>query len=338
MTWRNAGLGIAAALALGGAARAETASFGDWTVVCDNVRDCTAFGFVAENGTDGYIVLAREGLPAAGPKVRIATREPSPQSWRLTIDGKPIPGLGLVRAMPVGAESGVEATLTPQQSALVAAAVRNGKSLGVSAGRTTTDISLAGSSAALRWMDDRQKRVGTTTALVATGPRASVTVPPQPLAPVIRAGPVQPQTNLPKTQPAAIRPLLADCEDEEMRKERNADPIVARVSPGTILWGEYCSSGAYNILYAFWAVDEETGEARPLVFGEEDAGNVLMNVDFDPRTQTLSNFDKGRGLGDCGAETDWVWNGHGFSMKRQTLMPECRGVLPSDWPVSFRSR
>lgn len=34
-----------AALASSGGASAENASFKDWTVVCDNTRACTAYGF-----------------------------------------------------------------------------------------------------------------------------------------------------------------------------------------------------------------------------------------------------------------------------------------------------
>ena len=69
------------------------------------------------------------------------------------------------------------------------------------------------------------------------------------------------------------------------------------------------------MIYSFFVVDEK-GAARPLPIRYADTSEAtteLMNVSYDAATQTLYNFEKGRGLGDCGATNTWVWDGKGFA-------------------------
>ena len=64
----------------------------------------------------------------------------------------------------------------------------------------------------------------------------------------------------------------------------------------------------------------------------------LMNVSFDPKARTLSSDAKGRGLGDCGSEATWVWDGQAFQLLSETEIDACRGVLPDDWPSRYVAR
>jgi len=330
---------VAGALTLGAAGAANAASFGvkDWVAVCDNTWSCTAFGFSPEmDETISYLKLEREGAPQAPARITLASRDLGRGAWRVTVDGKPVGGLDALRPQGAADDELLSAPLSAAQSAALATAVRNGQRLEVAQGAKRSTVSLAGSSATLRWVDDQQKRVGTTSALVATGSKPATTAPPA--APLVSAGPPASQTGLLAAPTKAVRASLGDCDDDI--GSVGIEPIIARLSPGVILWGVACSRGAYNVVYSLMLSDEAGGRVRPIGLTGTGPKPVsdLMNVEFDPKTQTLYNFEKGRGLGDCGGENEWVWDGRAFQPSRQTLMPECRGVTADDWPTELRTR
>jgi hypothetical protein len=332
---KRASIAIGLALLAAGGARAETAGFGDWAAVCDNVRACAAFGFSPEGEEGiGWLKLARGGAPAAPPVVSLSAHGSGTTVWTLTIDGRPVAGVGALTARSEADSVYQSVTLAPAEAAALVQAIRNGSSLRL--GRDLS-ISLTGSAAALRWLDDRQKRAGTASALVAKGPLPASPAPPAP--PLVKAAPPVAQTKLPSRPSAALRQTLKDCEDDI--PEGDFPPEVHRLSPGVLLWAVVCSRGAYNLVYELYLTDEAGGQVRPAMLEHaQGAGptNSLMNIGFDPKTQTLSNFDKARGLGDCGAEGEWLWDGRAFQRKWSTVMPECRGVLLDDWPTDFVSR
>ena len=80
------------------------------------------------------------------------------------------------------------------------------------------------------------------------------------------------------------------------------------------------------------------GGAPRSPFAEAAQETTLMNADYDPATRTLSDFGKARGLGDCGAETQWIWTGGSFVKVEERRMDACRGALPAYWPVTYRAR
>lgn len=334
---------IAAVFALAaGAARAESDAFKDWAVVCDNTRVCSAFGFSPEgDDVTAFLRLDRDAEADAPVVLTLSVYVDAAAVYRLSVDGQPLPGLEAVKA-PYEKGGYATAPFTPAQTASLLAAFRNGSALTLSEkGKPVATVSLAGSAAALRWLDDRQKRAGTVTALLATGPKPASAVPAPPAPPRLKVAPKASQAGLPAKLPEAVR--RASSEDEETDKRMAAlgfEPIVARLAPGVILWAPACSAGAYNIIYCFFLTDEKGGSLRPATFAGQtgEGSHMLMNADFDPESQTLSNFDKGRGLADCGAETEWVWDGKMFQLAEQTLMPECRGVMVGEWPLSFRSQ
>ena len=173
-------IGLAAALAAaGGAHAAGTKQVKDWLGVCANTGACAAFGFAPEdNELGGYLIIHRDGGPAAAPRVSIVLDPGDKQptaAWTLKLDGHPIAGLGPVHAE--GSDAGSRAELTGHAADALIAALRNGQSLLVSAGATSVDISLAGSAAVLLWLDDQQGRVGTVTALARDGAKPASAVP-----------------------------------------------------------------------------------------------------------------------------------------------------------------
>lgn len=345
MKSRTAAILVAGAMsAVAAGASADTGSFGNWAVVCDNVRTCTAVGFgeLGEMGSSGFLEIRRSGEADAAPTARLLTAGEGAATLTLQVDGASPPALSALPATP-GAEDQEPAMrvteLTSEQTAALVGRIADGRSLtALEQGQPAVSVSLSGSSAALRFMDDRQKRAGTRTALVARGDKPASAVPAAPAAPVLTPAPRIAQGGLPNAPSAALRAKLSGC-DEDIA-EIGLEPVVARLAKGKLFWGVACSRGAYNVIYSLFVTDEAGGNPQVVQLpypGGEPASEV-MNIGFDPDTQTLSNFDKGRGLGDCGALNEWVWTGSRFAMKAQTIMPECQGVLPEFWPVSYRSR
>jgi hypothetical protein len=327
-------LSMCALLALAaGPACATDAGFKDWWAACDNARQCTAFGYSEEaSESRAFLKLTRGAGAADAPAIEIMT-DLEAAIWTVRVDGKPVAGLaGLKREDD-------RVRLTPAQSATVVAAIANGANLDVLAGGQTAMVSLAGSSATLRWLDDQQKRAGTVTALVAKGVKPAAAVPPPPALPLVKAAAAVSQKDLPTKLPKPVQALLTECE-AGIGERLETEPVIARLSPGVILYAPLCYAGAYNLVHTFIVADEQGKGARPLTIQYQNgsATSELMNINFDPQRQALSNFEKGRGVGDCGGVNAWVWTGKAFEVVEEMRMGECRGVGAEDWPITFRAR
>lgn len=334
----------AAALAslMSSAALADSGSFGEWSVVCDNTRACVALGFgeLGQMGSAGHIAISRGAEPDAAATARLLTAGQRAAKVSLAVDGRVPPGLAGLPASALADDDEQRVTeLTPAQTQALLGVLVNGSRLSVvEVGEPALNISLAGSSASLRFMDDRQKRAGTSTALVARGAQGAEAVPQPPPPPVVRPAAAVSQANLPSSPPRAIIAQMDGCDDDIA--EIGLDPEVARLSGGRLFWGLACSRGAYNVVYRLFLSDETGGQVERLNLGDPSGGSAweVMNIAYDPQARSLTNFDKARGLGDCGAITHWTWTGRAFELSEQTRMPECKGVLPEHWPVSYRSR
>ncbi|MDP2226329.1 MAG: DUF1176 domain-containing protein, partial [Moraxellaceae bacterium] len=220
MGLRNTGFAAATALALtfASAAQADSGSFGDWAVVCDNTRVCTALGFgeLGEIGSSALLKVSRDAAAAAEPTISLITAGTQAATLRLSVDGVVPEGLSAVPAMPMadGPERRIT-ELTPAQSRALLVLLANGRTLSLMEGRNpAATLSLAGSSAALRFMDDRQMRAGTATALVAGGAQAASTVPAPPQPPVVTPAPAVAQTRLPSRPSSVMQAQLRDCDDD----------------------------------------------------------------------------------------------------------------------------
>jgi len=338
------GLGLTAA-----PAHAEgTKIFKAWMAACDNVAVCSAYGFQKGEEFDfgGFVMIHRQAGPDAPLQVSLVLQppvdDPAPEgetTVAAVLDGEPLDGFGKLTARPD--DNGAwRVRLTPAQSQGFVDAVRNGDTLALTRGGDEVGaFSLAGITATLLWFDETQDRLGTTSAAIRKGPKTPAAAP---AAPIVVRGPATSQAGLPTAVPRSItqRSEIKDC---DVDFGAASDLTIARLSPGTLLWAVPCSRGAYNTIFAMLLTDEKGGQVRRAVFpntpgaGEEQAGE-LMNISYDPETRTLSNFDKARGIGDCGAASDWVWTGKAFVLTSQVMMPDCRGVSLDDWPSVWKAQ
>src|SRR5262249_2085427 len=144
-------------------------------------------------------------------------------------------------------------------------------------------------------------------------------VPAVPAAPVVPAakGAVGP---MPKKAPAAVlAQARAACEDKKIAEHDD----VARLGASNVMYASACTdlSGAYSLLHPL-VIDSPGKQVRlaefkfPRDYGATDNDYSPINAGFDAATQTLSTFNKGRGIGDCGSTSDWVWDGQAFRMIR----------------------
>jgi len=337
---------LALAIGVAGAAKAqEVKSFKTWLAVCDNLKTCAAFGFAPDDAdSPGNVKLARAAGPSASPRVVLQVQDMSGDDsaglkWKVTIDGAVVPGLSAL-ATKINDE-GPRAELAGDQAQALIAAIRNGATLTLTGGpNAATAISLSGAAASLLWIDDSQGRVGTVTALGAHGTKPASVVPSAPATPIVRAAAPASQARLATKLPASIAkaPGMGDCDTGD----DHPDPFIARLGAGQVLWAPVCSEGAYNLLYLTFVGDESGGHLQvvrlpPAVATTGEDDGQVMNLDYDAKTGVLSSVSKLRGLGDCGEQTSWVWDGKAFRVVDDTTMPDCHGVAQDEWPSLYRA-
>ena len=343
---------IAAALSWTGASLAgpsgPTAAFKAWSAACDNTRSCTAIGFTENAAEPGpHLFITRGAGAGDAPKVEIGLGYndgvdalKAGDRVEIAIDG-PAP-LRFTADIRRGPESydWPEVVFPAGRTDAFLAALLQGRRMTVShAGQILGATSLEGASASLRWVDDQQKRAGTVTALVARGPRPASSVPAAPEQPVVRLAPAVSQSDLP-SPPAAllgradVRECASNYEEEEMR-----GPRASRLSATEYLWHVPCGAGAYNFNALFIIARADGSGARSPGFDAmPQEPDHLINASYDPKTRILESFAKGRGVGDCGLEARWAWDGRAFQLIHMRRMDECLGVTSEHWPVLWRAR
>lgn len=314
-------------------AKPESRTFRDWTVVCGNDGACSAFGRV-ESGT-GWLRIVMPAGPEAVPVVDLGmgmdadSLEPT-----VTIDG---------RAYGLDVADGVARTSADQARALIAA-LAGGRTAMVGTGEEAMTLSVSGVSAALLWIDERQGRLDTVTALIRKGDAPASTVPAAPALPVVAAAPAVAQTGMKTgTQlPDAVEALgkVRECRgDTGFSPDFQSATQHYRLAADTVLWGVPCFMGAYNTGYLYVLTDN--AGASPRIISLPTTGEAIetpINPDYDPATRRLEAFGKGRGLGDCGTHHQWIWTGQAFVLEHERLMDACMGLTPDLWPVTWDTR
>lgn len=316
---------LLAAAALGD----EFPTFKDWVAGCDNGRSCMAVGQYNPNNFDlASVVVERGPLPGDVPKIWF--RSEGGPVVDLQADGK---RLGV--KLTADADDSV-ITVDPASVPLVVEALKSARSLIPMRGdgQPSWPLSVSGASAAMRWMDEQQKRVGTVTALVATGPAPASTVPPPPPLPVVTQAVPSGTLGKPLTKEeiAAIQEEYAECTDEDLDDKVEYARIDSRTTLAIVT--AVCGSGAYNY-YGIPMLIRDDGTRAPADL-DKDEGDITMNLSWDDKTHVLSSYFKGRGIGDCGGGNDWVWDGTRFRVVLQKAMGECQGAIA--WIPYYRAR
>jgi hypothetical protein len=271
---------------------------------------------------------------------------------RLRIDGRDF-------AFRAGPEDAANADASETRARNILTALAAARSVSLALDGRTIDLPASGASAALLWIDERQGRLGTTTALLRRGDRPARAVPAAPALPVVRPAPPVAQgafagANSPMGEdpPASLRvpsAIEALAEVKACREESNdyldKAVLAARLDASTVLWGIPCGSGAYNATYVLYLARPDGTGVRPAPLPKRDPGSArddgdlwLVNPVYDTEAQTLTVFPRGRGLGDCGTIQTWTWTAEGFALTEERIMGDCQGMSPDHWPTTWRTR
>lgn len=318
-------------------AEAETRNFSDWQVSCDIYEDCTA----STSPTVGSV----RGLPA--DYVLQIARGAYGTYWEISFIAN------LTQPM----DSGEVAISVDQQTTILSApdefaafgdlnsyylygdnvqAIMDQLAPGETISVNFTDVlgssdsatfSLAGLTAALLWIDERQQRLGSErVAKAPPGYKTQVTNrDPDPLP------------------PALLTRHAANTECGPFDQLANgADIWSFRLNATYTLHMLPCWSAAYNFGWLAYVQDGEEVRQQYFAYPPEEGGWAaeasLANVSYDEQTQTLSSFHKGRGLGDCGTQGLWKWNRYSFSLIEFNAKYQCdnEGFL-GEFPLIYRA-
>lgn len=306
--------------------------FGNWAVVCDNVKRCEATVLMPESWSGDEaptLDLSREPGPAGAVAVTIAPIGETPGIIDILIDNR-LMGSGVMRDGSVH--------LTGATAEGIARAIATGRALQLRAHKKIlATISLTGSSATLRYIDAEQGRAGGVTALVAKGPKSATAVPGAMALPRIAAvrSPKGKASTLPAAQIETLR-KQAECDDRPLPAPYV--PEFHRLDSRSTLLILPCGVGAYQGWAALYVVSG--GRAVPAQFDiwdqdSRDPVRQLTEATWDPEQAMLASRAKGRGLGDCGIDQTYVWDGTRFRMTLYKGLSECR--LSGNWMTRYRA-
>ena len=306
----------------------EVRTFQDWTVACDNGLRCEAIALLpAEAESEAWTTLNLRRGSGAGERPVVTFQGIEGRPTALLVDG---------RALPASFSDDDDGfTLHGDEGALLQA-LRSARTLEVRGadGASLGRVSLAGASAAMLYMDEKQRRVGTVTALVRPGPRPASAMPSPPSLPQVRRAPA------PTDQPPAIgNARVAGLRRQfhcTLNEVGGPDEFEAtQIETGKTLILLACGSGAYNLTSIPLIAQSRGGRIVAAIapfdsqwgLTSEERRPTLINASWDPERRLLQEYSKARGLGDCGTRSDYAWDGARFRLVYQEEMEECRGSL-----------
>ncbi|MEM5585342.1 DUF1176 domain-containing protein [Roseibium sp. AS2] len=327
-------------------------SFEGWTVDCGNTGVCFSSSFTRSQSVWVDLRIVRDWQAEAQPLVRLTTNTPLPSegTLRFELDGAAIEALPIeqLREMqpavktpagfrPLGGE-GFWYPTGPATTTLLEA-MRTGRELTVhlpaakDADPVAIPVPLQGVKASLLWLDNRQNRTGTLSAIVAPG--------------------TDPATDAPH----AIALMSADQLPPEVAAVWSANRLCSRIDPTIFtslnavrvplaedasLYIIPCGAPtAYNSPYVA-VLSGKDGAARQVQVARMSekgpvATDLIYNAKWVPADQQLISYFKGSGVGECGLWNRWVWNGTGLVLLEEATRTTCDGTAPdlSNWSSTW---
>ncbi|WP_111858230.1 DUF1176 domain-containing protein [Acinetobacter sp. CFCC 10889] len=302
----------------------------DWELSCDNTGTCRAAGYQVDEDYDRPVsVLLTRKAGANTPVVaeiqfgELEENQSTHAKYELKIDGK---SYGWVK-------NSTEATLNSNQlNALLATAQRDAV-VTFEAGKQRFRLSGQGMSAVLLKMDEFQKRIETTSALIKKGQNSNQHVLKAEAKPVVVAKDLSQGKEiklLPKSEQALkiIRLLKQstnadDCpilfgESDYFDSDR---VVITPMTPELSRVSSSCWSGAYNFGQGVWVMNKQLTEVKQF---------VSASISDTQDSQLFENH-KGRGIGDCWSQAEWTWNGQRYVQTFDGTTGKCRGFAGGAW-------
>lgn len=333
----------------------EVSEFSEWSVACDNARDCTAVSVSREyvariwQSDPGDYAMPRLWVKrAAGPEARVrvfldttvwgeagAGEEPATLHVYTECDGDCTGRAYRLIPLEAGRHELDPADVAPflTESARTSRAATR-----FADGRMHGIATTAGMTAALRFIDEVQGRRGTVTALYAKGPRPARSVPPPP--PRLRVAVVRGAVTAldpPVGDTVAIIAARArlcpevDVAGPDLSRER------FRLESGQFLTAVGCSA-AGQTPRRLWLIETPGEGVAPYPLPRPEQGRpadppILPGSRFDPASGMLTALSDEK----CGWQRRWAWTGRAFAMIDAVEMPACNGIPVHQWLQTYRA-
>ena len=309
----------------------------DWEIYCSNTGTCRAAGYHNESSDDypASILLTRQAGKAQQVTGEFALgdgfTEPQIPKNQLKNIHFYVNGKDLGAVLVDGTEFPLMGRLTAAQVNGLLQQASGKADIVFKNNRLQWNISDAGMTATLLKMDDFQKRVGTTGALVKKGKMSEVKVlaaQPKLVVKQVKTASkpyltLQPNS---KQYQSVYKSLMAAqptpkqdgfCEGVYSSDGVKPQSIeLYKLSNKKVLATTLCWRGAYNEGYGAWVLDESlTGKA---IFVTEHASDFGDGI--------IGSSQKGRGIGDCWSSDEWVWDGQKFVHTKDMWTGMCKGL------------
>ena len=292
----------------------------DWAVGCDNRKFCTAVGLSVNDRRAINVSVTRERGDESWPKLIVDMELLPPM--RLQIDDYRFPDARMWQS---------KLRLENKYARNIIRLLAKGRVLsGITYDkREMASQSLMGLTAALEYMDRRQLRINSPTAIVRPGNTTEMYLTTDYSVELRRP----PASNLPPSSPirAALSKYLkaGECESEDS-SENVSDSHRLDESHTLLMLSNECVGGAYNKGTLALIIDG-SGNISPARFdydpgmAGEDSSSSLSNGYWNLEKRWLETTVLTRSTGDCGRRRNFVWDGAMFKLAIQEDMPQCRG-------------
>lgn len=341
-------LGLIPLASIASAAALQGISFqhGEWELRCSNTGTCMAAGYQTDDeNLSTSILLTRQAGAATTVQAQYMLAaeygeeldEAKTNNIHFYINNK---DLGKLKPSSEVHLTGVLNQI--QRNALLAKVGQDVK-IEFKNAHYRWQVSDQGMTATLLKMDEFQKRIGTTAALVKKGSANESKVLAAQPAPSIKKVKTseQPYLSL-KSDNAAYRSVYSKliqalpnkteedqdvcsmfrATDEQQDNDYDDKSIeLYKLSGGKVLATALCWRGAYNAGIGAWVIDQSLNGKAEFVF--ESMTDVLSGK--------LMSAHKGRGLGDCWGGEDWTWDGKRFIQSSDWDSGRCKGVPGGTW-------
>ncbi len=328
----------------------------DWQLVCDNTLTCRAAGYSSEDNFDRPATILITAVPQQmTPKVEVQFLPPlksaDKQDIELWLNDK------FYGQLSDSSDGDVYQLNQKQTQALLKQASQNTKIEIVAVskvGSTRWQVSDKGMSAVLLKLDEVQGRVGNSLALVSQShrnkqvPKSAVTKPIihkafafsdkkqtmlEPAKLNYFKSNIEKWINVDSKSLMGTQDEMGDCELANPKSEQyqsfkrydsnRLDWTFTRVDGAHTLASHLCWSGAYNMGYGYWLIDNAKPSKPQLITtsGSQYAKGEIWAT------------HKGRGLGDCWGQKQWVWNGKAFVISKEATTGMCRGFAGGAWQL-----
>lgn len=308
----------------------------DWEIYCSNTGTCRAAGYQneEERNEPASLLLTRQAGARQAVLVEFALARYEEGSFPTTklknihfyINGK---DLGVVSFE--GTEFPLMGKLSANQVNALLQQSKKKTEIVFKNANLHWQISDKGMTAVLLKMDDFQKRIATVGALIKKGqadeskvlaaqPRFTVKQLKTSSKPYLTLQPNNKRyaalyRNLMAAQPTPKQEGFCEGMYEDGETKPQAIELY-KLTNKKVLAMTLCWRGAYNEGYGAWVLDDSL--ANKANFVTEQASEFYNGI--------LSSSQKGRGIGDCWASNEWVWDGQKFVHTQDRWTGMCKGL------------